>query len=187
MRYFVGFLVTIGLIIILIIMLFGGGNKSDNKVTTVTPRTLDSYASTDAQVSMQINGPVNADSLHQQIRVTVGRDAVTYEEFRGYEGQVVNTKSFENNEAAYAVFLRAINGAGFTLGDKDKKLADERGYCPLGRTYIFTMEEGSSVMQRYWATSCGGTQTYRGNLSLTVTLFQAQVPGYSNLVQNVSL
>jgi hypothetical protein len=184
MRYFIGFMITIGLFILLIFLLFSGGGKP--KVPT-TSKTLESYASTAAEVSMVVDAPINANSQHQQIHITADRNNVTYEEVAGYDGRVVRQERFANTENAYAVFLRSLANAGFTKGDIKKELSDERGYCPLGTRYIFELRDGSRSIQRFWWTSCGKPKTYLGNPSLTIQLFEDQVPNYPDLSQDVKL
>jgi hypothetical protein len=183
MRYFIGFLVTMGLIILLVILIFGGGGGDKAKVPT-TSKPLDSYAQTDAEVSMDVSGPITSQSTHQGYRIIVDRDNVTFEETRGYEGSVVNLKKYSNNEAAYSNFLRALSRAGFTNGDNNKALQDETALCPLGSRYVFSLSQGGRDLERYWITSCEGTKTYLGNFSMTNSLFQLQVPDFSNLTQN---
>ncbi|HVV25503.1 MAG TPA: hypothetical protein VHC21_00515 [Candidatus Saccharimonadales bacterium] len=194
LRYFIGFLVTIGLIILLIVLLFtGGGNKNNNNQpsTSSRPKTVDelaAYASTDAVVRLTIDGPIVADQNHQAVQVTVGQDDVTYSQVQGYQGTVANQQSFVNNQNAYSNLLYALGHAGFLKGDSSKALANEKGYCPTGNRYVFELIEDGQDVQRYWATSCGGTpKTYKGNLNLTLTLFQAQVPNYNQLTQNLNL
>lgn len=184
MRYFIGFLITAGLIILLIILLISGHGKPK---TPVTSKSLDSYASTDSQVSMTIDGPVIAASLHQEVRVTVDGDSVTYENLVGYDGQVVATQTFLNTENSYDVFLHALYHAGFTQGNNSAALSDERGFCPTGTRYIFELTQDGKSVQRYWTTSCGQTKTYLGLRSLTITLFQKQVPNYGQLTHNIAL
>jgi hypothetical protein len=193
MRYFVGFLITLGLIIILIVLLFtGGGDKGDQKQeVTKRPRTIQQlagFASSDAIVRLTIDGPINADQDHQAVRITVGQDDTTYQQIQGFEGTVVNQQTFASNQSAYSNFLYAIGHAGFLRGDNSKLLANEKGYCPLGDRYVFELIEGGDTIQRYWTTSCGGgPSTYKGNRNLTLTLFQAQVPNYNDLVQDLTL
>lgn len=183
MRYIVGFFITLGLIALLIILLISGGKKSGH----VTTKSLTDYASTDAQVVMTIDGPVNADSLHDQIRITVDNNDVTYQQIRGYQGDVVKTKVFTNNEPAYDVFLHALLHAGFMVGDNNPALSNESGWCALGDRYVFNIVQNGKVLQHYWNTSCDKTKTYYGNTPLTIQLFQAQVPGYTDLVQNLDI
>ncbi|HVX48045.1 MAG TPA: hypothetical protein VHA05_01680 [Candidatus Saccharimonadales bacterium] len=191
MRYFIGFLVTIGLLILLIVLLLtGGGNGGHKKPPVPTkPRSvseLASYADTDAAVQMVIDGQINADQNHSAVRVTITNSDVTFEQIQGYEGTVVNTQVYKNNVSAYNNFLYAIGRAGFLLGDNNPKLANEKGYCALGSRFIFTFNEGGNQIQRYWATSCGGIHTYKGNLGLTVALIKLQVPDYSRLTSNIN-
>lgn len=182
-RYFIGLFIALGLIIILIILLLSGGNK-----TGPTSKRLVDYANTDAQVSVLIDGPVNAVSLHRQIRITVDNTNVTYEALQGYDGDATDTQIFANTQSAYDAFLHALQHAGFSLGDNSPALKDERGYCPLGRRYIFELTQDGNTIQRYWATSCGSApKTYLGSRVLTLNLFQAQVPNYNRLSQGVKL
>jgi hypothetical protein len=184
MRYFIGFMVTLGLIILLIILLFRGGGKPS---TTGAGKPLISYANTTAEAQLTIDGPVNAQQEHQQIKVSVSRDTVTFEQLQGYDGSVVNLQTFANTENAYDVFLHALTVANFTKGNPSSALRDERGYCALGDRYIFEFTQNSNDLERYWATSCGSPKSYLGSLNLTIDLFQKQVPNYSLLTQNVVL
>lgn len=185
MRYIVGFLIGIGLIVltfILIIRLFSGGDAP-------APRRIDleSYATTDTVVRLTADGPIVADPQHQQVRITVSRDVVLYERYQGYQGDVVDTKSYPNNSDAYASFLRALQLAGYTQGDPQKP-KDERGYCPNGRRYVYeAIGDGRGIM-RWWSTSCGGDQgNFEGRGGDIRRLFQKQVPDYATLTRGLSL
>ena len=72
--------------------------------------------------------------------------------------------------------------AATCLATTARSSANEKGYCPLGNRYVFEIIEGGDAIQRYWATNCANRKTYKGNLSLTLMLFQAQVPDYNTLV-----
>lgn len=183
MRYFIGFLVVILLLIFLIVLIVSGTGP---KQTLNRAKALPDYATTDALASMSIAGPINAQSLHNSVVITVGREQVVYQQVQGYDNNVVRTQTYANTEASYDAFLRALNVAGFVKGNSEKALANEQGVCPLGQRYVFALNEGSKQIQRFWSTSCG-TRTYGGNTSMTLTLFQAQVPDYSTLTQNVQL
>ncbi|HVX57204.1 MAG TPA: hypothetical protein VHA37_05720 [Candidatus Saccharimonadales bacterium] len=182
-RYIISFFVTLGLIALLIILLLSGGNKPK----TPGGQTLPSYASTDAQVSVLIDGPINADSLHNQILITVDNTNVTYEHLTGYDGTSVDTRVYSNTEAAYDAFLHALYHAGFTEGNNDPKLRDESGYCPTEDRYIFELTQDNNTLERYWNTTCNHTKTYEGDTGLTLRLFKAQVPDYNALTQNIAL
>ncbi|HET7060411.1 MAG TPA: hypothetical protein VFH99_03825 [Candidatus Saccharimonadales bacterium] len=194
MRYFIGFLVTIGLLILLVVLLLTGGHGGNGgqKIPTTgeKPKTtseLAAYADTGAAVRLIIDGPINADEIHTAVRITVDQQDVTYEQIQGYQGTVVNTQVYASNQSAYSNFLYALGHGGFTLGDDNPKLTNEKGYCPLGQRFVFELRDGDHDIERYWATSCGHSapKTYKGSLQLTLSLFQAQVPDYTDLTQNL--
>jgi|SRR5665213_2151955 len=183
MRYFIAFFITMGLIFLLVVLLFGGGKSK----TPPTVKTLASYASTNAEAQLTIDGPINANQNHQQVQINVGRDDVTLEQLQGYDGDVTSMQNYANTQNAYANFLLALAHAGFTLGNNDPKSADERGFCPLGDRYVFQLTQDGKDIERYWATSCGSPKTYLGALDLTISLFKAQVPNYGKQTQNFIL
>lgn len=182
MRYIVGFLIGIGLLVltvILVIRIFSGGGAED----APRPIDLNSYSTTDTVVRLTLDGPVVANQQHEQLRITVGRDAVLYERFQGYQGDIVDTRSYPNNQDAYAEFLRALDVAEFEKGNADGP-KDERGFCPTGQRYIYeAIGEGENLV-RWWNTSCGGnTGNFVGRGSVVRNLFKKQVPDYNELTR----
>jgi hypothetical protein len=180
---FVGFIVFI----IIVVMLFGHGGKKTPTGPQLNP--LPDYASTDATVSFTADGIVNADELHRSVRITVSANQMTLDVLQGYNPRVIQSKSFENNQEAYIVFLKAINNAGFLAKTKNTKIpADERGQCALGFRYILDLNQDGQDLSRTWASTCGtkvGTST---GLTTTIqTLFQDQIPNYQTLVNQVNL
>jgi len=181
MRYLIGLIITVGLIILLIILIFRGGNQK--APTAPSNKSLSSYATTDAQTIMTIEGPINANSLHQGIRVTVDHDNVTFETLTGYDGNVTELKNFSNSTSAYQAFLSALNNLGFKEVNKKYSSTNVEGTCPLGTRTIFQLVQDQQQVVNSWTTSCG-FGTYAGAIGSTTTLFQNQVPGYSQLSQN---
>jgi hypothetical protein len=178
MKYFFGFLASIGLIILTIVLIvrgFSGGN--DKKVNAPAP--LLDYANTSVEMQYTLDGPVNADQEHKAVRITVGQDESTIEILSGYNDDVVNAKTYSNNQAAYSEFLRALDIAGYTKGNTDASLKDERGYCPAGYRYSFDIVDGSSTKQHFWTTSCGSSSgNFKGKSNAIRALFEKQVPDY---------
>jgi hypothetical protein len=175
MRYFLGFLASIGLIVLVFILVlrgFGGKSTQQNQ----TPLT--SYASSDTTVRMTVDGPIVGDQQHQAYRITVGRDQITLETLQGYQYSPIDTKMYENNQDAYANFLQAIDLDGFSKGvaNPDSTASDERGVCPNGQRFVFEIDNGASQVERYWSTSCGGKGTFKGNTNAVKQLFDRQVP-----------
>jgi hypothetical protein len=185
MRYIIGFLVTIGLIIVALILIFHGGNGGQQKPQTDAP-ALSQYSQTSTTVRWTVDGPVNNTANHRQVRVTVGQIAVIAEVLQGYDGTVIKSETYPNNTAAYAAFLHSLTLAGYTKGDTDPKLRDERGYCATGDRYVYEVANGSTIKEHYWHTSCG-KGTYLGASELTNGLFRAQVPSYSTFTSGVNV
>jgi hypothetical protein len=185
MRYFLGYIVTIGLLIVLILFLItsNGGGKHNAPAQV---RLLNSYANTDAQVRLTIDGPINANQSHQQVQITADAFEITFDQVQGYDGTVVNHQSYSNTQNAYYAFLTALMQAGFTKGVSSTTVPNDTGLCPLGDRYNFLVTQNGQAIQNYWATTCGGLATYKGNINLTLELFQAQVPDYDRLTSNVA-
>ncbi len=186
LRYFLGFLVVILVLFLLIVMIVRSGNNSAKKVEK-TQATLMSYVNNPAiTVTQTTIGPVQAAQNHDQATITVSNSSSVMTIYKGYDGSVVDTKSYPMNVASFGEFLKAIDRAGYTRGDTPAELKDDRGFCPLGSRYIFTINDGGNELQRYWATSCNGSRTYRGNVSLTRTLFQNQIPDYNAMINSAN-
>lgn len=187
MRYIVAFLIAIGLIILFVILLlraiFGGGGE-----TPVERRiNLADYENTGVIMRMVTEGPVNANELHRQIYIEVGRDGNKIQLVHGYQGEVVRQEQVNSNSSAYGSFLRAIDLLGYTSGNRSEAASDYRGHCPFGNRYVFQIVDGEDVKQQFWSTSCGDEGSFRGQTDQIVQLFQAQIPAYNDLTNDLGL
>jgi hypothetical protein len=177
MRYIIGFLVTIGLIIlILVLLLRGGGGNSQPAVKALDVSIYSTNQS--SQAEYLIDGPIQADSTHRQLKIDVSEQDVTLTTYSGYQQTVLHSETLPNNQAAYSTFLRALQLQAFTKGDTNKALADERGVCPTGNRYIMSFSSDNKQQLRFWTTTCGGG-SFLGNFSGISYLFTGQVPDYS--------
>ncbi|HET8991718.1 MAG TPA: hypothetical protein VFN31_01640 [Candidatus Saccharimonadales bacterium] len=179
LRYFLWLLAVIGLVIIVIILLLPGSNKG------LSGKDFINYSSTNAVTSMIVDAPEGANSTHQAVRISVGQNQVTYQELSTYNYNVVKQQTFTNNQNAYEVFLRSLYFAGFLKGNTDPAQANPNGICPLGDRYIFNLVSNNQTIIHSWATSCSNS-IYGGNTNLTVTLFENQVPNFSDLTENIN-
>lgn len=177
MRYIIGLLIGIGLIVLLFVLIFRGGSSP----TPSTVKPLVSYANTTTVVRFTDDYPINADQNHHQVETTVGRDQTTLNVEQGYQGTVIRSQSYANNPASYANFLQALQLSGYTKGDPSPALRDERGECALGHRYIFEILDGSNIIQRLWSTSCGNIGSFKGDSSTVRQLYERQVPDFSKL------
>jgi hypothetical protein len=182
MRYIIGFLITIGLIILAFILILRGGNDGNTKKSPAVTQ----YTNTSTVMQLTIEGPVNANQIHNEVRITVGKSQTNYAQLIGYENTVVNSKSYDNNATAYADFLNALARVGYTKGNTSSSASNELGACPAGTRYIYEILNGAQSVERFWYSSCN-QGTYGGNAVLTNSLFKAQVPDYDNLTSSLAL
>jgi hypothetical protein len=182
MRYIIGALITFGLIILLLVMLFHGGGGSSK-----TPKTLilHDYVHSNSVAKLIIDQPVQSDQTHKEVEIDVSNSNVSFTLYNGYQQNVLRSQTYANNDDAYANFLLALQNEGFTKGNTDSKLADERGVCPLGTRNIYSFSDNSNQLMRFWSTTCG-TATFKGKPSAVISLFQKQVPDYGKLLEDTS-
>jgi hypothetical protein len=175
MKYFLGFLAAVGLIILVFILVLRGFGGDKN---VAQPDPLSDYANTDALVRMTVDGPIVADQQHNAYRISVGRSETRIETLKGYEYEIIETRTYENNQQGFTNFLRALDVVGFSKGnDKATKEADdERGMCATGKRFVFEIINGTSQIQRYWSSTCGTLGTFKGNSAQVKSLFDRQVP-----------
>jgi len=180
--------IAVILVVIAGIAVIRGGNQQKPLSPAANkPLTLPEYGNTTGQVSWTIDGRVNGDDIHRQIRVTVSRDSRVIDVIQGYGGIVMTTKQYYNTLQAYDVFLRAINTEKFLLARKGVKNTDERGQCPLGFRNIFKLEQDNKQISRLWSSTCSGIGTFAGNTADLQVLFKRQIPDYDKLTAQVAL
>ena len=186
-RYFFGFLVAIGLIILIVILIFSGGGKPSTKAAQ--PAKLPSYANTDAVVRMTIDGPITAVQSHNSVQVTVVQNSSTLNLIQGYDGNVIKSKTYPNTLNSYSAFLYSLYYSGYSEGSNAADLSNDVGFCPSGNRYVFELIQNGKDIQRYWTTNCGGStpKSYNGNIGQTINLFQAQIPDYNVLTQGANI
>lgn len=182
MKYFIGFLAIVGVIILTVILVIRG--FSGEKV--VEKPKLNTYSGTSTVLQLTIDGEVNAQQDHQAIRMTVGRSETRIEVLKGYEYQVVNSKTYQNTQESYTAFLSSLELLGYTKGSENSELKDERGYCPSGTRNIFAIYDGIHEVQRYWKTSCGDGN-FKGEHTRIISLFKKQIPDFGAVTKGVKL
>ena len=196
MRYFAGFLVIVALILFGIVI-FGSTPGTNTKKTTKNGqvvKTLPDYANTVAEVRMTVDGPIYGDDLHRQIRISINSRVRTLDAVQGYQGNIIKTESFANNESAYSAFLHALYKAGYTtkLNPKINKFASDsdQGSCALGqRIYFELVNTGTDADQRLWTSNCGKEipGNFGGATGLIFSLFTSQISNYNDFTADVSL
>ena len=160
----------------LIIVLLGKAFSPKDKTPDTPPIPLASYATTDTQTSMYVDGPVEANQIHEAMRITVDRNQVLVERISGYENNVVGSRSFANNSNSYAAFLEALDKAQFDAPISTKYPKDERGFCALRTRTVYRMNVGSEDVVHAWTTPCSGVGNFTGSSATVKRLFLNQVP-----------
>jgi len=173
-RFIVFVLVCICLIWLVIFLLTRSLSRSKTEAPTSPKTDIIQYANTGVVAEMAMDGPIIADDDHEAVRITVGRDQTHIRAVKGYNGQVVRERSFPNTAQSYQVFLKSLDGAGFTQGKSSAENSEE-GKCPQGNRYVYSLKDGSSDILRYWSSSCTAG-TYGGNVTQTQWLFRNQIP-----------
>jgi len=186
MRYFIGFLVSVGLIVLVIILIMRGLSGGPKPVISAP---LSDYANTTSVVRLTVAGPIVADQQFQSYQITVGRDQTTIETRKGYEGATIDQRTYSNNQESYYNFLRALDVAGFTKGDSKSPNKDERGMCASGDRFVMQIKNGESDVQRFWSATCRGQGNFKGSTDNVRRLFVTQIPtaDFSKLTNSLQL
>lgn len=160
-------------------MVARGGN--DNKGTGPVP-SLSSSSNSDANFEFTESGPIVADEDHYNIEIKVSRFNRTINVIQGYQGKVVATSSFSNNEPAFLDFLAALDRAGYTR-KAATRFETEAGLCPLNRRYVFKSNQFGEDF-RTWTTSCRERGSFGGDFNTISQLFRDQIPEYGQFISN---
>lgn len=179
MKYFLGFLAVVGLIVVAFILILHSFSH-----TTPTPKnqiTLTDFANSQTVVQLNVIGPVVANQNHTAYQIIIGRDGNNIQVTSGYQGSVVAQQSYPNNPAAYADFLRALQLDNFTRGISDSAKADDRGACAAGQRYEYSIVSDGQTVQRFWGSSCGGG-TFQGAGPAVRELFARQIPDLQKII-----
>ncbi len=160
--------------------------SSNSSSQVIAKSSMDRYNKAGTEVILEVQGPIKGDESFYLYRIKINRNNRVVQLVRGYDGFVEKEQTFPNNEAAYGVFLKALDTTNFELKNQSKN-EDERGSCPLGRRFIYSIQDGSEQVFHSWAASCNpGLGTSEAN-PLTRTLFQNQIPKFNEFVAGQDL
>lgn len=190
LRYVLAGLIGLGLIVFIFVLIFRGFQSTSKPATPTQVVDITKYAATDAVAQLTIDGPIINDDAHRTAKIYVSRDSVRVDIIQGYQGDVIDSRTYPNNESAYAVFLRALALQGFTRALKTTDVnKDERGYCSQGYRYIYSFDNDGDQLVRSWNTTCGKQGTFLGVGPNVRWLFKKQIPAadYSKIFGNTGL
>ena len=175
-------------IVVLIVVLFFSNNSSQsNAQLNQKLNNFAAYSNTDSVASVDINGPINGQSIHNEAKISVSSSEVNLQVYQGYDGSVIKNETFPNSQNSYAAFLRALYINGFDSTPKTNSVTSPVGICSSGDTYSFSLTLGSTNIVNAWQTNClNDIYTYNGKLQYTLSLFEQQVPNYNSYIANLN-
>lgn len=186
MKYLLGVVGVVLFVILAIVLIVSRAprltqEKSGEPVTKLVDEAKE------GAVTYTTQGSIVSDQERRAIRIQVDKNQVRVDVLNGYGESVEKTQTFPNTSQSYETFLAALDVAGFA-NKRDANPSDERGMCPIGRTIIYEVKQGTSQETRLWSTSCSQKHgTFAGKPTVIQQLFQAQVPGYTKFVTGVKL
>lgn len=188
MRYAVAVILIIVFAIVAIVFLGRATNTGTSRSNATASRVtkLADYADNDASsVSWTMQGRLLGEDQFRSVRITVTRHSRTLEILDGYKLVPTRQQDYGNTPEAFQAFTRALDLANFGK-ERDVKLADERGVCPLGNRYIYRLSEGGSEVMRTWSDSCLTSDgPFSGNPTLIAQLFKNQITDYTKLTSGI--
>ena len=190
-RYAITILFFIGVIVLIVVgfnlirNVFRGDDRPKDVVRSVN---LQAAGDEGKPVRYTISGTVVGEDAHREIRITVDRSKRLIEVIQGYNNEVLKAQEFPNSQPAYNAFIDAIDGAGFSQTISPKGRGQESKSCPLGLKYSYEVAPDTSDSYRTWSNNCKRNEgTFTGSQSTVQTLFQKQIPQYSEYVSDVKL
>ncbi len=175
------FLVVVIGIVLLLSLVFGGKKQSSTTKNATSSLAVTDYLNKDSQVVSITDGPINGDDTHRSIRISVDRDTRTMDVIQGYQGKVIASKSYVNNQKAYDEFLHALERASFGKTRKTS-FASEDGICATGRRFVFELFENGKSVSRTWTANCQKGNTIAAPDRIT-KLFRNQITDYEELIK----
>ena len=134
-------------------MILGGGSSNKTETISAGQKLMNSPTDKTA-VRMSVRGPVVAKENHYSIVMTIARDSRQITTFRGYNGEVIETKTIGNTEAAFDDFMAALNRAGY-MKKNNSSVSENQGICAVGQLIQFEVLDDGKSAQKLWTTSCG--------------------------------
>ncbi len=179
------FLIFVVGCILFLWLIFGGGKNSGTKKDAPKAFNLVEYVDKNSSVAATTHGRINGDDEHRAVRVTITANNRLVEIIQGYEGKVIDSKSYPNNAKAYKAFLNALSKTGYGKVRKST-VASEEGVCATGRRFTYDLRDSDKLISHTWTANCvkGNAPVSPENVS---NLFRRQITDYDEITRNVRL
>lgn len=178
LKWFFGLIVVVIAVVVGTIMI--RNIIDNNNITDIkTARTLlVDQLKPDTTLRLYVDGPVIADEKHQSMQIVISPTSRTVTLYKTYQNVAFKNSTFPNNQKAFDAFAQALDRAGFTVGSTSTSVKYS-GECALGRVYHLEILQKNKAIQDLWTTSCATTQSFGGNMGSVLTLFNNQIPNYT--------
>ena len=133
-------------------------------------------------VKMTVRGPIVAQENSRSYQIKITPNSRTITTYKGYLGEKIHTRQFDNNLEAYTQFVNALDKANLPKGKPFEK-DNLYGICATGVVTEFDVLQNDQSIAHLWTSTCKGS---RGSLDASVdqnkNLFLAQIPDASKIL-----
>lgn len=168
---------------------FSGGTSTPTKTIVNVGKNALTGSLTSQSVRMLVRGQITANENFHSYSIMVSNDMRNMTTYMGYLNQQVDNEQLSNNTQAYTQLVYALSHAQMMDGSPLQGDAnDTRGICATGEVYEFDVLQDNKSVQSLWTSSCSGSPgSLKANLGQISSLFQLQIPNFSELLSRINL
>ncbi len=160
--------------------LFGNGSSAPVEVNP-GQKLLDE-PNDNTKVRMSVRGPIIASEKHYSIVIVISQSSRSITSYRGYGGEVIETKTLDNTKPAFNDLIKALNRAGY-MKENVSITQDPAGICAVGQLIQFEMLDGDNSVKKLWTTSCAKLEGNFAGLDINVEqLLIDQIPDARKII-----
>lgn len=158
----------------------GDGNGDDSQPVAGSMRDAVLDTSETRRTILTVRGPIVADENYRSYQITISPSSRNYTLYSGYLEQVIEEKSFDNNNRAYEEFVYALDKANISK-TKNAKEDEFRGVCATeGIAFMFEAQKDQETDQSVWTSTCKGSAgTMGADIAQVHALFANQIPEFT--------
>ncbi len=185
MRYI---LITFGVVLLIIfgVVIFNRDSGQPNNPAGRRAIKLSDYVTNNnASVEYTVQGPIIALENHRSISIRISPTTRVIDVLTGYQGQVLRSQTYANDNNSYSDFLAALGRTGFTRERRLGGNINTQSICPTGNRSFYVINDNNKDVMNLWTASCT-KGTYAGS-TVTNNLFKAQIPDYTTITSGVNL
>ncbi len=176
-----------GLVAVARALFFPGSSNTSREQVDLSQQALLNTAD-GSSVQMAVRGPIVANENFRSYSILISPTQRTIKTYTGYLDTVLEEQTLDNNTAAYAEFVHALNLAGLSRGVQLKEDDTLLGICAGGRLYQFSTLQNADPVETLWTSTCSGSKgTLRASTEQLSNLFWAQIPSAGTMIQKANL